>query len=119
MRFIKCLREGDEIKAVPSDLNEGITNESDIPTSEANSEEEFELREKAKQEFLAQKISTKILHLEASQISILQNNGIKTLADFLEQTESSFSNMKVKKGMVFTAKFLKEQEKLKSKLEEL
>ena len=43
---------------------------------------EAERRAKAQEVFLAQKISAKILHLEASQISILQNNGIKTVADF-------------------------------------
>lgn len=74
---------------------------------------------KAQEEYLAQKISKKLLHLEASQISVLQNNGIKTIADFMAQTESSFASMKVKKGISFTARFLKEQETIKRKLENL
>lgn len=74
---------------------------------------------KAREEFLAQKISAKFLHLEASQISVLQNNGIKTIADFMAQTESSFAGMKTKKGILFTARFLKEQETIKRKLESL
>lgn len=74
---------------------------------------------KAQEEYLAQKISTKVLHLEASQISVLQNNGIKTLADFMVQTESSFASMKVKKGIPYTARFLKEQEHIKRKLKNL
>ncbi len=80
---------------------------------------ENERRRQEQEKFLAQKISAKILHLEASQISVLQNNGIKTVADFMAQTESSFSGMKVKKGIPFTAKFLKEQESIKRKLENL
>ena len=111
--------DDEDTQASPSNTTDSMVNEAGVQTAEVISSEETELHEKAKEEFLAQKISTKVLHLEPSQISILQNNGIKTLADFLEQTESSFSNMKVKKGMVFTAKFLKEQEKLKAKLEEL
>ena len=80
---------------------------------------EAERRAKAREEYLAQKISAKLLHLEASQISVLQNNGIKTMADFMAQTESSFSGMKVKKGIPFTARFLKEQETIRRKLENL
>ena len=80
---------------------------------------ETERRAKAKEEYLAQKISTKLLHLEASQISLLQNNGIKTIADFMAQTENSFASMKVKKGIPFTARFLKEQETIRCKLENL
>lgn len=76
-------------------------------------------RTQAQEEYLTQKISAKLLHLEASQISVLQNNGVKTLADFMAQTESSFAGMKVKKGIPFTARFLKEQELLKKKLESL
>ena len=78
-----------------------------------------EKKAKAKEEYLAQKISTKLLHLEASQISLLQNNGIKTIADFMAQTENSFASMKVKKGIPFTARFLKEQETIRCKLENL
>lgn len=80
---------------------------------------EAEKRAKAQEEYLAQKISAKVLHLEASQISVLQNNGIKTVADFMAQTESSFASMKVKKGVPFTARFLKEQEHIRRKLENL
>ncbi len=80
---------------------------------------ETERHAKAKEEYLAQKISTKLLHLEASQISLLQNNGIKTMADFMAQTENSFAGMKVKKGVPFTARFLKEQETIRRKLENL
>lgn len=80
---------------------------------------ESERRAKAQEEYLAQKISAKLLDLEASQISVLQNNGIKTLADFMAQTESSFAGMKVKKGIPFTARFLKGQEHIKRKLENL
>lgn len=80
---------------------------------------EAERRAKAQEEYLAQKISLKVLHLEASQISVLQNNGIRTLADFMAQTESSFASLKVKKGVPFTARFLKEQERIKRKLENL
>lgn len=86
----------------------------------ASSKEEEEQRHKqVQEEFLLQKISTKNLHLEARQIAILQNNGIKTIADFLSQTESSFSQMKVKKGIPFTASFLKEQDSLKKRIESL
>lgn len=80
---------------------------------------EAERRASAQEEFLAQKISAKVLHLEASQISVLQNNGIKTVADFMAQTETSFASMKVKKGIPFTARFLKEQETIQRKLENL
>lgn len=80
---------------------------------------EAERRAKAREEYLAQKISAKLLHLEASQISILQNNGIKTMADFMAQTESSFAGMKTKKGIAFTARFLKEQETIRRKLENI
>lgn len=80
---------------------------------------EAKRRAKAQEEFLAQNISAKLLHLEASQISVLQNNGVKTIADFMAQTESSFAGMKVKKGIPFTARFLKEQETIKRKLENL
>lgn len=69
--------------------------------------------------FLQQKISTKNLHLEASQIAILQNNGVKTISDFLKQTETSFSQMKTKNGILFTARFLKEQETLKKRIKSL
>ncbi len=102
------------------------TGTADAPAVEVSEEEklaaeaaEATRRAQAQEEYLAQKISAKLLHLEASQISILQNNGVKTLADFMAQTESSFASMKVKKGIPFTARFLKEQEHLKRKLESL
>lgn len=104
------------------DLVENVT-DVEAPAVEVSEEEklaaEAERRAKAQEEFLAQKISAKLLHLEASQISVLQNNGIKTVADFLAQTESNFSCMKAKKGLTFTARFLKEQETIKRKLEKL
>lgn len=98
---------------------------AEMPVVEISEEEklaaevaEADRRTKA-QEYLAQKISVKLLHLEASQISILQNNGVKTMADFMSQTESDFAGMKVKKGIPFTARFLKEQENIRRKLENL
>ena len=99
---------------------------AETPALESSEEErldaeaaETKRQAKAKEEYLAQKISTKLLHLEASQISLLQNNGIKTIADFMAQTENSFGRMKVKKGIPFTARFLKEQETIRCKLENL
>ena len=93
----------------------GISEEERLAAEAA----EAERQAKAREEFLAQKITTKLLHIEASQISILQNNGVKTIADFMAQTESSFKSMKVKKGMLYTARFLKEQETIRRKLENL
>ena len=78
-----------------------------------------EARKQRQEEFLAEKISTKNLKLEQNQISFLQNNGVKTIGDFLNQTEATFSSMKSKKGMPFTAKYLKTQETLRRKLESL
>lgn len=99
------------------------TQAAEVPAAEISKEDshdaETERRTKAQEEYLAQKISTKLLHLEASQISVLQNNGIKTIADFMDQTEKSFAGMKVKKGLPFTARFLKEQETIKRTLENL
>ena len=99
---------------------------AETPALESSEEErldaeaaETKRQAKAKEEYLAQKISTKLLHLEASQISLLQNNGIKTIADFMAQTENSFASMKGKKGIPFTARFLKEQETIRCKLENL
>jgi hypothetical protein len=102
------------------------TEKTDTPAEEVSQEKKLaveaakaEKRAKAQEEYLAQKINVKVLHLDTSQISILQNNGIKTVADFMAQTESSFAGMKVKKGFPFTARFLKEQEHIKRKLENL
>ena len=54
---------------------------AETPALESSEEErldaeaaETKRQAKAKEEYLAQKISTKLLHLEASQISLLQNN---------------------------------------------
>lgn len=95
------------------------TSDENSEPEEISNEAELLAHKKAREEFLSEKISSKNLHLEASQISILQNNGIKTVFDFLNQTEESFSRMKVKKGMPFTARYLKEQESLRRKLESL
>ena len=76
-------------------------------------------RKELQEEFLSQKISTKNLKLETNQISFLQNNGVKTISDFMNQTEETFSRMKSKKGMPFTAKYLKIQESLRKKFENL
>lgn len=90
----------------------------EVESEEAKAAEE-ERKQKAQEEYLAQKISTKLLHLESSQISLLQNNGVKTLAQYMAQTEESFSMMRAKNGMTFTAKFLKEQSAVQHKLETL
>lgn len=95
----------------------------EVIADEGESEEakaaEEERKKKAQEEFLAQKISTKLLRVESSQISLLQNYGVKTLAQFMAQTEESFSQMRAKNGMTFTAKFLKEQSAIQHKLETL
>jgi len=103
------------VGAEPAESNEA----TQITAEKTSAVAEAERRAKAQEEYLAQKISPKVLHLEASQISVLQNNGIRTLADFMAQTESSFAGLKVKKGVPFTARFLKEQERIKRKLENL
>lgn len=97
-----------------------VDNEPDILENDPEALAELEQQRKKCQEvFLTEKISTKNLKLEQNQISFLQNNGIKTIGDFLNQTEESFSRMKSKKGMPFTAKYLKTQEFLRKKLENL
>lgn len=90
--------------------------EKKSPEMIAAEEQEHKAR---REEFLAEKISPKNLKLEQNQISFLQNNGVKTIGDFLNQTEETFSKMKSKKGMPFTAKYLKTQEPLRKKLESL
>ena len=60
-----------------------------------------------------------VLNLAFAVGEILQNNGIKTLADFMAQTEETFSKVKAKKGMPYVAKYLKEQEHIRAKLEKL
>ncbi len=106
------------------ETEEAIAVVTDAPVAEENEEDQAEAaaaevarKTKAQEEFLAQKISAKLLHLEASQISVLQNNGVKTVGDFMAQTEATFSTMKAKKGLSFTARFMKEQETIKRKLE--
>jgi hypothetical protein len=51
--------------------------------------------------------------LEHSQVSILQNHGITTVAQFLEQTEKDLENIKNSKGSSFKDKYLEAQKKLK------
>lgn len=118
--------ESPAVTSVETVATAGVTKATDTSaekTSEglklAAEAAESERRAKAQEEYLAQKISAKVLDLEASQISVLQNNGIKTLADFMTQTESDFSGLKVKKGIPFTARLLKAQEHIKRKLENL
>lgn len=98
--------------------DEAEVNADEVESEEAKAAEE-ERKKKAQEDFLAQKISTKLLHVESSQISLLQNYGVKTLAQFMAQTEESFSQMRAKNGMTFTAKFLKEQSAIQHKLETL
>lgn len=106
---------GDEIAVATEAPVAEVSEEDQLAAATA----EAERKAKAQEEFLGQKISAKLLHLEASQISVLQNNGVKTIADFMAQTEASFSCMKAKKGLTFTARFMKEQETIKRKLETL
>ena len=81
------------------------TSDENSEPEEISNEAELLEHKKAREEFLSEKISSKNLHLE--------------VFDFLNQTEESFSRMKVKKGMPFTARYLKEQESLRRKLESL
>ena len=71
--------------------------------------------EEARQAFLGQRIST--LRIDQSQISLLQNNGVKTVGDFLRQTEESFSQMRTKNGMTFTSQFMMLRDGLLAKLD--
>ena len=68
---------------------------------------EAERRAKAQEEYLAQKISLKVLHLEASQISVLQNNGIRTLADFMAQDREQFCEPESQERCSFYCKISK------------
>lgn len=105
----------DDIDTDETEYDESAIDEEDPEAIAAE-----EARKKAAQEeFLAQKISTSNLKLEAASISFLQNNGVKTIADFLSQTEESFSQMRSKKGMPYPAKWVKTQEHLRRKLESL
>ena len=104
------------------DIDESTFDGEDDVVDEEDPEEiaAKEARKKAAQEeFLAQKITATNLKLESSSISFLQNNGVKTIADFLSHTEESFSQMKSKKGMPYPAKWVKVQESLRRKLEAL
>ena len=54
--------------------------------------------------------------LEHSQVSILNNHGITTISQFLEQSEEDLENIKNSKGLSFKAKYLEVQKKLKKKM---
>lgn len=54
--------------------------------------------------------------LEHSQVSILNNHGITTIAQFLEQSEEDLENIKNSKGLSFKGKYLEVQKKLKKKM---
>lgn len=71
--------------------------------------------EAARSAFLGQRISA--LRIDQSQISLLQNNGVKTVGDFLRQTEESFSMMRTKNGMTFTSQFMMLRDSLIAKLD--
>ena len=73
--------------------------------------------EEAKRAYLAEKIS--VLHIDQSLMTLLQNNGVKTVGDFLRQTEDSFSLMRLKNGMAFTSRFLQLQESIRIKLDKM
>ena len=114
--------ETDKNESTSKSVSNSTPTESTVNTETINSEmavSSEQSKEKAREKFLQQKISVKNLQLDARQISILQNNGIKTLADFMIQSKESFSRVKSKKGMPFVAKYLKEQERIAKKLEQL
>ena len=67
--------------------------------------------------FLAQKIT--VLRMDQAQISVLQNNGVRTIADFLAQTEETFSMMKTKNGKPYTAYYMHLQATMRKKLDSL
>ena len=54
--------------------------------------------------------------LEHSQVSILNNHGITTIGQFLEQTGENLENIKNAKGLSFKGKYLEVQKKLKRKM---
>ena len=72
----------------------------------------------SQEEFLAQKV-TVLPGLTSSQIAILQNNGVHTVKDFLNQTEESLSNMRAKNGIAYTSLYLSVQSKIREKLEDI
>ena len=113
----------EEVDAIENDVDTDDTeypDESEVIEKDPVAIAAEETRKKAAQEeFLAQRISTSNLKLEASSISFLQNNGVKTIADFLSHTEETFSLMRSKKGMPYPSKWVKTQEHLKRKLETL
>ena len=55
-------------------------------------------------------------YLEHSQVSILNNHGIDTIAQFLALSEEDFENIKNAKGFSFKAKYMEVQRKLKNKM---
>ena len=68
-----------------------------------------------REEYLAQNI--KVLGLDQSKTQILTNNKIRTIGDFLKQTEETFSLMKGVK--IFVAELMTLQKKKKEELEKL
>jgi hypothetical protein len=54
--------------------------------------------------------------LEHREVSILENHGINTVAQFLEQTEEDLKNVKNAKGLSFKDKYLEVQKKLRGKM---
>jgi hypothetical protein len=77
-----------------------------------------------REEFLSRKITVLITadngeRLEQSEISLLQNNGVNTIKDFLMLSEADFSGMKTKRGIGYTAHYLNVQKKLKARIEKI
>jgi len=96
----------------------GKAESADLPQSDDDGRGEVRSdADAARSAYLAEKIS--VLRIDQSLASLLQNNGIKTVGDFLSQTEESFSMMRTKNGMSFTSQFLLLQENVKKKLGDL
>ena len=77
-----------------------------------------------REEFLSRKITVLITadngeRLEQSEISLLQNNGVSTIKDFLMLSEADFFGMKTKRGIGYTAHYLNVQKKLKARIEKI
>ena len=85
-----------------------------VPRIQAQSRRSAEAVQMTREEFLSQKIT--VLGIEQSLIAILQNNGVQTIEDLIEQTEETFSRMKAKNGMTYTEMYMNLQEKMKKKL---
>ncbi len=100
-----------EVKAIPQAQSQTLKRVESVPAKNFSQQ----TNEMTREEFLAQKIT--VLRIEPSQLAILQNNGVRTMADFLAQTEETFSMMKAKNGMAYTAQFMRLQEIMKKKLE--